>query len=127
MKHGIWMASTLAAVVSLNGTACAQQVADAGFKSVGRGWPLAADLREYEITGPSVPIVFGDGAPDFSTANFVGAARNGETPEGVEPLPVDLYTSKDFYKDTALWSDPRYFRCNSPVAIEESGARTAHA
>jgi hypothetical protein len=86
---------------------------------VGRGWPLAADLRDYEITGPSVPIVFGDGAPDFSTANFVGAARNGEAPEGIEPLPVDLYTSMDFYKDTALWSDPRYFRCNSPVAVEE--------
>src|SRR4029078_11429584 len=24
-----------------------------------------------------------------------------------------------FYKDKALWSDPRYFRCNSPVGIEE--------
>ena len=32
----------------------AQQVADPGFKSVGRGAPLAADLRKYEIVGPSL-------------------------------------------------------------------------
>ena len=32
---------------------------------------------------------------------------------------MDLFTSKDFYKDQALWSDPRYFRCNSPAAIED--------
>ena len=32
---------------------------------------------------------------------------------------MDIFTSKDFYKDKALWSDPRYFRCNSPAAIED--------
>ena len=56
MKHGTWPAAALAAVVALSGTACAQQVAETGFESVGRGWPLAADLRDYEITGPTVPI-----------------------------------------------------------------------
>ena len=38
---------------------------------------------------------------------------------GGEALPRDLFTSDDFYADTELWSDPRYFRCNSSAAIED--------
>jgi hypothetical protein len=45
-------------------------------------------------------------------------------PEGIEPLPVDLFTSKDFYRDRALWSDPRYFRCNSGFGIEQQRGAT---
>ena|SRR5438093_4175950 len=32
-------------------------------------------------------------------------------PAGMQALPVDLFTSKNFYSDKALWSDKRYFRC----------------
>ena len=30
-------------------------------------------------------------------------------------LERDIFTSTDFYADKALWIDPRYYRCNSPM------------
>ncbi len=119
MKQAILTGSTLAAAILMAAPAMAQHVADPGFKSAGRGWPLAADLRDYEVVGAAIPVTFTDDGPKFDAKDFIGDARDGAVPKGIKALPVDLYTTKDFYKDKALWSDKRYFRCNSPVAIEE--------
>lgn len=77
---------------------------DATQRSVGRGWPVTA--TEYDYVGGGIE---GEGRQ---------AARNGAVPEGIEALDTDLFTTTDFYRDADLWSDPRYFRCNSPSTLQ---------
>lgn len=77
-------------------------------ESVGFGLAMA-DQEGHQAVGAGSGGAFGGEAI---------AARNGEVPEGVEPLQRDIFTSDDFYQDVDLWSDPRYFRCNSPMGLE---------
>lgn len=91
-------------------------------QSIGRGAPdpffqellvgpdgRGTNVGPFEPPGGLVPVV---------------AAQNGAVPEGVQALERDLFTSDDFYIDKALWSDPRYFRCNSPMALEAQWGAT---
>jgi hypothetical protein len=85
-------------------------------KSIGRGArdPLQVDV----IVGSEGKGMFtGAGIPPGNTPIY--AAKDGAVPQGIQPLPFDIFSTKDFYKDRALWTDRRYYRCNSPVGLEQ--------
>jgi len=108
-SHALAMSLAAVAALSIGAHASAQQSAARGAPD-----PLPA---QWIVGSEGKGLYPGAGVPPGYPPIF--AARDGVTPAGVTPLPHDIFSTKDFYKDRELWSDPRYYRCNSAVGLEQ--------
>jgi hypothetical protein len=88
-------------------------------------WPQGVPARGAPDPIQAAAIVGSEGKGMYAGAGIppgnapIFAARDGAIPAGVKPLTVDIFNTHDFYVDQSLWLDPRYYRCNSPVGLEQ--------
>ena len=68
------------------------------------------------------PTLLGAAAAAWAliAASHAQQAVDTTPPAGVQPLPVDLYTTKDYRKDALSWTDKRYTRCNTPRQLTDT-------
>jgi hypothetical protein len=73
----------------------------------GQGTQPAAQGQQTTVQGAGAAL------GRMNTPTFAGP------PAGMQTLPIDLFLSKNFYRDQKLWSDQRYFRCNTPRQLTD--------
>ncbi len=73
----------------------------------------AAPAPDGQTGAPGGQAARGRGFGRANTPTFPGP------PAGMSALAIDLFSTKNFYQDKALWSDQRYFRCNTPRQITD--------
>src|SRR5690554_5916431 len=120
MRRGLLTTMSVVAFAAL--AAPAAQGQDAGEDGVlasaqeseGRGAPVLE--MEFELVGAGGP--YGGSGNQAEGRPPVLSARDGDIPDGQEVLDVDIFSTTDFYADRELWTDQRYFRCNSSIGLE---------
>ena len=77
---------------------------------------MAAMIAASPLASAQAPVAT---APNHGPADE-NVPTSATAPRGVQPLPLDVFTTKNFYKDKALWTDKRYFHCLSPRQMMDS-------